>query len=200
MDYKRIYDQIIAAAKIRKAVGYVEKHHIVPKCLGGDNSVNNLVALTPKEHYVCHRLLCEMYPKNKKLLYALSAMMIPSNGRYKNYRVSSRLYDHIKKELFYTRSNYLKKFNPMKDLDLREKRRVEMKTNNLYHRLTEEQKQRHKQNGSVAKMGSKNPRAKKCVWIETNQIFGSCGELMRNLRLDRCKEYYFKHGYIEWLV
>lgn len=29
---------------------YYEKHHILPRCLGGKNYNSNLVLLTPKEH------------------------------------------------------------------------------------------------------------------------------------------------------
>ena len=47
--------------------GRLEVHHIVPKCLGGSNKKENLVELTAREHFICHRLLCEIYPKNKKL-------------------------------------------------------------------------------------------------------------------------------------
>ena len=54
--------------------GYKEVHHIIPKCLGGDNSESNLIELTAKEHYIAHQLLVEEYPNNTKLLYAFGAM------------------------------------------------------------------------------------------------------------------------------
>ena len=43
MRYEYIYNQITERAKNRVLVGYNEKHHIIPKCLGGDNSKENLV-------------------------------------------------------------------------------------------------------------------------------------------------------------
>ena len=42
--------------------------------MGGDNSVENLVDLTPEEHYVAHQLLVKMYPGNRKLVYAANYM------------------------------------------------------------------------------------------------------------------------------
>lgn len=40
--------------------GYSERHHIIPKSLGGSNGASNIIHLTPKEHYVSHHLLTKM--------------------------------------------------------------------------------------------------------------------------------------------
>ena len=63
MNYKKLYDQIIENAKNRNIIEnkYYEEHHIIPKCLNGTNDDNNLVKLTLREHYVCHKLLAEIY-------------------------------------------------------------------------------------------------------------------------------------------
>jgi hypothetical protein len=45
-----------AAGQIRPKQGH-ELHHILPKCMGGNNNKTNLVRLTLREHYVCHLLL-----------------------------------------------------------------------------------------------------------------------------------------------
>ena len=55
--YSKWYFNIISAAKTREIIGYTEKHHIIPKSLGGTNTKDNLVRLTAREHFVCHRLL-----------------------------------------------------------------------------------------------------------------------------------------------
>lgn len=39
---------------------YSERHHIIPKSLGGSDDPDNLVRLTGKEHYICHLLLTKM--------------------------------------------------------------------------------------------------------------------------------------------
>lgn len=80
MDYKKIYDNLINTRLSRgldksKLTGYYEKHHIVPKCLGGKNNKENYVLFTYKEHILAHRLLALIYPNEKKLLTALFLMI-----------------------------------------------------------------------------------------------------------------------------
>ena len=53
---------------------YVEKHHVIPKCMGGDNKSRNIAILTPEEHYVAHLLLVKIYPTNYQLVYAANMM------------------------------------------------------------------------------------------------------------------------------
>lgn len=64
MDHRRIYNLIIEKRKsipIPNNV-YGEIHHIIPRCLGGADSKNNLIRITAREHFICHALLAEMYP------------------------------------------------------------------------------------------------------------------------------------------
>ena len=97
MEYTKIYNQIIKRAKNRVLEGYKEKHHILPKCLGGSNDKSNLVELTAREHFLCHMLLCEICPNNRNLWYALFLMSINKNKKeHQKYKVSSREYERIK--------------------------------------------------------------------------------------------------------
>jgi len=97
MNYLNIYNQIIEKAKNRTLEGYSESHHIIPKCLGGKNTKDNLVNLTAKEHFLCHKLLCEIYPEKTKLWYALWLMAV---GKQKTkihpYKIGSREYEMLK--------------------------------------------------------------------------------------------------------
>lgn len=97
MLYQNIYNQIIERAKTRDLHGYYEKHHIIPRCLGGSDEKDNLVSLTYREHFLCHKLLCKIYPGNLKLIYAISFMIYFSknNERF----VSSRDFDYVKRIL-----------------------------------------------------------------------------------------------------
>ena len=98
MNYQKIYNQIIERAQNRKLEGYKEKHHIIPRCLDGLDDKSNLVELTAREHFLCHRLLCEIYPNNHKLLCALWLMAI-GKQKWNNrdpYDVSSREYERIR--------------------------------------------------------------------------------------------------------
>jgi len=97
MNYNKIYFQIIERAKNRTLIGYKERHHVMPKCLGGNNDKENLVDLTAKEHFLCHQLLCEIYPTNDKLKYALFLMNIGKQLKEK-YTISSRTYERLKIE------------------------------------------------------------------------------------------------------
>jgi len=75
--YTNWYYTIINNAKNRKILNYdVEKHHIIPKSLGGNNSKNNLVNLSYREHFLCHWLLIKMTDgkNNMKMLFAFNSM------------------------------------------------------------------------------------------------------------------------------
>jgi len=102
MNYERIYNQIIESTKSENRVKgssiYYEKHHIIPRCIGGNNDKENLVLLTAREHFICHKLLCEIYPDNKKLVFALWRMYgIKNTSRVDSYKISSREYERIRK-------------------------------------------------------------------------------------------------------
>jgi len=113
MKYLKIYDKIIDRAKNREIDGYTEKHHIVPKCIGGNDKKDNIVSLTPKEHYICHRLLCEIYPDETKLKYAFWRMCNVVNNEYqnRNYSVSANVYSRIKNEISKLMSKKVKNYS-----------------------------------------------------------------------------------------
>jgi hypothetical protein len=99
MNYERVYNQIIERAKNRHIEGYVEKHHIIPKCVGGSDDISNIVKLTAKEHYLCHRLLYEIYPYKNGLIFAYWMMCkVESNNQQRGIRISSREYDRLRNE------------------------------------------------------------------------------------------------------
>lgn len=80
MNYKAIYDRLIARARIRaeKQGECYERHHVVPRCLSGGDEPQNLVLLTPEEHYLAHQLLTKIHPGHKGLI--ASAMYVTSRG------------------------------------------------------------------------------------------------------------------------
>lgn len=43
---------------------YCERHHIKPKCLGGNNDKENLIDLYAHEHFIAHKLLAQENPNN----------------------------------------------------------------------------------------------------------------------------------------
>jgi hypothetical protein len=74
MNYQRIYDALCKQGRERVLKEYTEKHHILPRCLGGSDSNDNLTKLTAREHYLAHYLLTKMYPRDYKLLHAFGSM------------------------------------------------------------------------------------------------------------------------------
>lgn len=99
--YTRWYFTIISNAQSRDNVtGYTEKHHIIPRSLGGNNQLDNLVVLTAREHFVCHLLLPSMLEgKNKRKMYhALWNMANQFRDYQERYKVTSHLYEIIRKK------------------------------------------------------------------------------------------------------
>lgn len=74
MNYHRHYDLLITRARNRKLEGYLERHHIIPKCIGGTDEAENIVSLTAEEHYLAHQLLVKIHPGVKGLVFATMAM------------------------------------------------------------------------------------------------------------------------------
>lgn len=79
MNYQKHYTALIERARIRNIAGYTENHHVIPKCLGGNDCESNFALLTAEEHYTAHLLLVKIYPHEPKLIFA-ALMMTVSNG------------------------------------------------------------------------------------------------------------------------
>ncbi len=108
MDYFKIYEDLINKAlkenrkkrkRDHKDYVYYEKHHIVPRCLGGKDKKENLVLLTAREHFVAHKLLAEVFPDERGLVYSLWMLTTKvSFENRRNYIVSSKEYERFKNE------------------------------------------------------------------------------------------------------
>lgn len=63
MNYDRIYSEFIADRLTKQPVkpDYFEKHHILPKSLGGGNEKSNIIRLTPEDHLFAHLLLAKLH-------------------------------------------------------------------------------------------------------------------------------------------
>lgn len=96
--YSVWYDKIITRARIRQLDGYSENHHVIPRSMGGDDSPQNKVKLTAREHFICHALLVRMTAGQDryKMVHAFVKMGVvsPDHQRY----VNSALYEFAKRE------------------------------------------------------------------------------------------------------
>jgi hypothetical protein len=115
--YTRIYYSIIERARLRTLSEniYKEKHHIIPRCMGGSNEPQNIVSLTFKEHLFCHKLLVRMTegPTKGKLSFAvlLMAKEKANNRIYASIKENARDYakEHNKGKLPIT-NGFITKF------------------------------------------------------------------------------------------
>lgn len=94
MNYHKIYESLVERGRIRKLECYTESHHIIPRCMGGSDDKENLVDLTPEEHYLAHQLLVKMHPNNHALVKAAS-MMIPNRPSNKMYGWLKRRFSEV---------------------------------------------------------------------------------------------------------
>lgn len=105
MNYKRIYYQLIARGKARPdLVEYTERHRIVPGCMGGRYTKDNIVRLTPEEHFLAHQLLVKIYPKHSGLVSAAIRMSCSNDGS----RVNNKLYGWIRRKMAEAMSERMK--------------------------------------------------------------------------------------------
>lgn len=93
--YSKFYYSIVNNAKqLNRAKRGNERHHILPRSLGGSNENSNLVNLTPREHYICHLLLTKFTigTAYQKMSYALHRLT-----NHGTTIKSSRMYAMIRK-------------------------------------------------------------------------------------------------------
>lgn len=109
--YTKYYYSIINKSKKRKLkIKFIERHHIIPKCIGGSDNKNNITILTTREHFLVHLLLTKIqtniYNKNK-IDYAFWCMCngFTSKNQKRNYILSSRQYENIKNKISKIRSD-----------------------------------------------------------------------------------------------
>ncbi|QQM13967.1 homing endonuclease [Acinetobacter phage Morttis] len=151
MNYSRIYDQLISRAVSRNLEGYGEWHHILPRSLGGSDERENLVFLTPREHFIAHKLLYAINPTSRSLQFAFAMM---SHTR-KNIKVSSRDYELGKRLISEARAG----------VPLSDEHRKAISAGSKGKRLTEDTIERmrkpktkeHAKNISLSKVGALNP-------------------------------------------
>jgi len=129
MNYKKLYDFICNRGQQERELDYFENHHILPKCLGGNNGKDNLTKLTAKEHYVVHWLLHKIYPDNWKISHAFF-WIATENGMNKR-AITSRQYERAKKIMSGSCSERMKDVrNPMHKESARKKISESMRGDN----------------------------------------------------------------------
>ena len=121
--YTTWYNNIIQRARSRILKPPYEKHHVIPRSLGGNNLNENIVKLTAHEHFVCHLLLTKMVEgKNKeKMVYAAWSMANQENQNQQRHKITGRIYSILRQEYSKVKSVHTKLNNPMHDPEIRKR-------------------------------------------------------------------------------
>lgn len=165
MNYSRIYENLIFSAKNRKKPKcYCEKHHIVPKSMGGDDSKENLVILTAREHFLAHWLLKKIY-NNKEMIYAFHAMTKPVGNNRQRY--TSRSFKYAREAM----ARWMKENRAGEKHPLYGTKGVD--SPNYGSKRTNETR---KKQSDAAKKRTSNANSLKIVCVETGQSFKSISE------------------------
>lgn len=111
MDYEGVYLKLIGkhGHPYKPLDGYYERHHIIPKSMGGTDTADNLIFLSGRAHFIAHWLLWKLH-KNKEMGFAFAMMSNASYSRNHSGRyVNSAAYSAAKSAF----SSSMKIDNPM---------------------------------------------------------------------------------------
>lgn len=96
--YTRIYYNIIERAKSRTLSEdtYTERHHVIPRSLGGSDTKDNLAILTAREHFICHWLLPHMLEGESRYKMLCAILRMAHSNQLNRVNVPSRVYENTK--------------------------------------------------------------------------------------------------------
>lgn len=103
----------VARKDIKKTLGYVEAHHILPSCVCDDvqrKDTANLAYLTAREHFICHILLAKFAKENTKFYYQMLNAIgkFACNSPVQERNLTSRHYEIIRKSISEAASYFAK--------------------------------------------------------------------------------------------
>ena len=158
MTYEEFIDNIIQT-RGRHGCGeeYHEKHHIKPKCLGGEDKEENYIDLYAREHFIAHELLAKENPHNNKLQYAWWMMAHVKDKNQQRYKITPEEYEEARIAFGVAFSgenhpNYGKHLSEETRKKIREAHKGE--NNPMYGKCLSEE---HKRKMSESLKGSNNP-------------------------------------------
>lgn len=165
-----------ARDNVRDKQHYQEQHHIVPKCMGGNNEESNLVYLYAQEHYYAHKLLALENPQIKGLQYAWWNMCQFTQNHQREYEISADEYEKARIQFSnmmrgnsYARGQTLSAETRQKQREAHKGKCMGAK-NGMYGKHCSEQcKEKLRKKLS----GANNPSAKSVKCIETEEVFST---------------------------
>lgn len=171
--YLDYYNAIIEKRKHIVLTENYETHHIIPRCLGGSNETFNLVRLTFREHFVCHRLLTKCMKDVNKAKRMFSAMCM-TRSKTTNRINHSRTYD------FYREQGIRAKLGSK--LSEQTKHKIKVSLTGKPHTTERKAKISNTLKGRFP--GSKNANAK--TWVLENVLTGETFTCTGNIH-EECK-------------
>jgi len=200
MNYLKVYCNLIRKAENRTPPeDCIEKHHTFPKGIFGDNE--RIVVLTPREHYVAHLLLEQIYIKRygiddertKKMTLACLLM------RSRSEKYNSHLYEQIRKRHSENMKEKMKgEGNPSYGVPCSEERKQKIRERHLGRKASQEVRdkmsktRRGKRRGTYLKIHNLEFKEK---FIEIVKVSCSQSDVLRKLGFTKGKIEYIT----EWI-
>lgn len=164
---------------VKDSENYQERHHIIPKCLGGNDDKDNLIYLYAQEHYYAHKLLYQENKEIQLLQYAFWNMCQCSQNGKRIYNVSAEDYAEARINFQQAMKGNNYALGNVLSEETREKMReahigkVDGEKNPMYGKHCSENCKRllrEKLSGEL------NPSSKKVKCVETQEVFGTVKE------------------------
>ena len=167
--YRNIYIRLIIRCQNmteEELSGYNEKHHILPKCLGGSNNPDNLVIMPVRYHMMAHMLLMTIYPDVRGLKYAIKAVINGSSDIVDRDALSQKYFSSRTLAYFREASRVKRKEDhPNYGKHLSEETKRKISQAHIGKKLSEETKRKM----GDSRRGEKNPNYGKKFSEETLQ-------------------------------
>jgi len=194
MNYLKVYNSIISNAKSENRVKlnkndikyvYYENHHILPKCLKGTNDKENLVLLTAREHFICHKLLTKIYSNHRGIILAFYRLTTDKKQR----KISSKDYEYSKyliSSISHTTET---------------KKKISESLKGKKHSLENRKKRSQNYKEKEINKGEKNPMFGVTPWIKGKKHSKETLEKMRKPKSEEAKKHMsISHlGNIPWM-
>lgn len=190
--YFKWYYQIIDASHNPSHNDYHEKHHIIPKSLGGSNHKSNITKLSARQHYICHWLLtkCVKKPHIFKMISAFHRMNINPLSKT---RINSKAFEVNRKNFSKAMSEFQKSYvktpehiekiaAKKRDKPLSDDTKKNMSISKIGTKLSID----HKANISKGLLGNVRGSYEKIICPHCNSVVGGKGNFKR-WHGDNCK-------------